>query len=132
MRSLILLIGAAIVVGAGLPGDMAHSPKAQAKLDKHLSGRVAGEPVNCIKSSQTTSPIGIDDHTMLFRDGPRIWRTELQGAMQCSDLGGRKSVVTAGSSIRVCRGDRVHIVDLTDGSPVGACVLGAFVPYTRP
>ena len=132
MRRTIVLIGVAMLVGASASGEAGHSSKALAKLEKHLSGRVAGEPVNCLKSDQTTSPIGIDDHTMLFRDGPRIWRTELQGAMQCADLGGRKSVVTAGNSLRLCRGDRVHIVDLTDGSPVGACVMGAFVPYTKP
>lgn len=132
MRKAILLIGIATLAGASSPGVPPRTPEAQAKLDKHLSGRVAGEPVNCIKSSQTISPIGIDDHTMLFRDGPRIWRTELQGAFQCADLGGRKSVVTGGNSIRVCRGDRVHIVDLTDGSPVGSCVMGAFVPYAKP
>ena len=132
MRKVIVLAGAAILVGASSPGAPPRTAGAQAKLDKHLAGRVPGEPVKCLKSSQTISPIGIDDQTMLFRDGPRVWRTELQGAFQCSDLGGRKSVVTGGNSIRVCRGDRVHIVDLTDGSPVGACVMGAFIPYTKP
>jgi len=128
---LLLTIGIALTA-ADVPSSIPRTPEAQAKLDKHLAGRVAGEPTNCVKSGATISPIGIDDHTMLFKDGPRIWRNDLEAGFQCGDLGGRKSLVSRNVGIRICRGETVNIVDMTDGSPVGGCILGQFVPYTRP
>ena len=129
--ALFLAIGIALTA-ADLPSSTARTADAQAKLDKYLGGRVPGEPANCVKSGATNSPIGIDDHTILFKDGPRIWRNDLQAGFQCGDLGGRKSLVSRNVGIRVCKGETVNIVDMTDGSPVGGCVLGQFVPYTRP
>jgi len=132
MRKIILLVGAAILVGASSPAAPPRTAGAQAKLDKHLDGRVAGQPVRCVKSDLTTSPIAIDDRTILFKDGPRIWRNDLKGGINCGDLGARKSLMTTDRSVRVCNGDTMHIVDLSDGEGVGGCVLGDFVPYMRP
>ncbi len=128
MRRLILLLMAAPLLGAGTP---TRTPDAQAKLDKHLAGRVAGQPEKCLRSDRTNSPIAVDDHTILFRDGPKTWRNDLQGGYQCGDLRGRKALVTAGFGRRICSGETVGIVDLYDGSHVGACVMGPFVPYTK-
>lgn len=122
---------AAALVGAAAPGPVQHSPEAQAKLDKALAGRVAGEPVRCLKSDHTNSPIGIDDSVMLFKDGPRIWRNDLKSGLQCGNLGGRRSLMSRGTNIQLCSGDTVVIVDLNDGSGVGGCILGDFTPYTK-
>jgi hypothetical protein len=132
MRAAALLTIGVALTAADVPSSISRTPEAQAKLDKHLAGRVAGEPANCVKSNVTISPVGIDDHTILFKDGPRIWRNDLQAGFQCGNLGGRKSLVSRNVGIRVCKGETVNVVDLTDGSPIGGCVLGQFVPYTKP
>lgn len=120
------------LVGAAPPQQVERTPEMQAKLDKLLTGRVAGESQRCLKGYVTNNPIGIDDQTMLFRDGPRLWRTELQSGYRCSELGLNRMLVTVNKNIRLCRGDTTYIVDSKDGSPVGTCVVGDFVPYTKP
>jgi hypothetical protein len=132
VRELMLLVIATALIGAGTPTAPARTSEAQAKLDKHLGGRVAGQPEDCLRSDRTNSPIGIDDHTILFRDGPRIWRNDLRGGYECGNLSGRKALVTQGFGRRVCSGETVSVVNLYDGSLAGACVLGPFVPYAKP
>ena len=130
MRKLVLLVVATALIGSSSPPP-ARSPEAQAKLDKWLGGRVAGQGRNCLPADKANSPIGIDDHTMLFRDGPRIWRNELKAGQNCGDLGARRALMATNRSMRLCSSDTVHIIDLNDGSGVGGCMLGEFVPYTK-
>lgn len=131
MRMLVFC-ATSIALIAAAPGPVARTAAAQAKLDKFLAGRIAGPAERCLTSAHTNSPVGIDDQTMLFKDGPRIWRNDLKSGFRCGDLGGRKSLVSRGVNIKLCNGDTVNIVDLTDGSGVGGCILGDFVPYTKP
>ncbi|PMV36659.1 hypothetical protein, partial [Pseudomonas sp. FW305-3-2-15-C-LB1] len=49
-------------------------------LDKALAGRVAGNAETCLSTSRIGSPQVIDDHTLLYRDGGRIWRNDLPDA----------------------------------------------------
>ena len=132
MKASLLLAAAVALVGASPPQGFQRTPEAQAKLDKLIEGRVAGEPRRCVKSHTTDNPIGIDDRTMMFRDGPRLWRTELLSAFRCSELGLNRMLVTVNKNIQLCRGDTTYIVDSKDGSPVATCVVGDFVPYTKP
>ncbi len=97
-------------------------------MDKWLEGRVAGETRNCVVSSVVTNAIGIDDRTMLFRDGPRIWRTELRASLQCGNLGKQAFIHTESAANRICNGQQL---EFSDGGIDGACVLGDFTPYTK-
>jgi hypothetical protein len=123
---------ALVLIGASPPQPVQRTTEAQAKLDKLLAGRVAGEPERCLKGYKTNNPVGIDDRTMLFRDGPRVWRNELVSGYRCSELGLNRMLVTVNKNIQLCQGDTTYIVDSKDGTGVGTCVLGAFVPYTKP
>ena len=107
-----------------------HSPGAQEKLDKELEGRIAGETRHCIPVEKTRHPIGIDDTTMLFRDGPRIWETRLSGSFQCGQISSQSDVATESGANRICAGDKLVFFD--NGNPGGACYLGEFTPYTKP
>jgi len=120
------------VVGAAPPQPVPRTPEAQAKLDKYLAGRVAGAPERCLKGYKTHDPIGIDDGTMLFRDGPRTWRNELTAGHRCDEFGLNRMLVTENKNIQLCSGDTTWIVDTKSGEGVGTCILGPFVPYTRP
>jgi len=128
MRRLLVVCFALTLVGATDPTGAPKSPEAQAKLDKWLDGRVPGETKTCVNTSVVTNAIGIDDRTMLFRDGPRIWRTELLYASRCGDLGKQAIIHTESSANRICSGQQL---EFSDGGIDGACVLGAFTPYTK-
>ncbi|WP_223276732.1 hypothetical protein [Sphingomonas daechungensis] len=70
MRRVLLALGAIMLIGATSSDGSQRTPETQAKLDSWLAGRVAGKPMRCIAPDKTRSPIGIDDGTLLFRDGP--------------------------------------------------------------
>lgn len=106
-----------------------HSPEAQAKLDKELAGRVPGETKHCIPVEKTDHPIGIDDATILFRDGPRVWRSELSGSAQCGLIDRQSTIFTESGAKRLCAGDKLVF---QTGGLSGACYLGEFTPYAKP
>ena len=132
MRKSWVMASALVLIGAAPAQESPRTEKAQAKLDKLLAGRVPGETKVCLKTAATNNPIAIDDRTMLFRDGPRLWRNELQAGYQCGDLGINKALMTVDRNIQICRGDKVQIVDMKNGYTVGGCVLGDFTLYTKP
>jgi hypothetical protein len=124
-----------VLVGATDPADPARTPEAQAILDKWLAGRVAGETRTCLPTAKTNTPIGVDDHTMLFRDGPRIWRNDLRRGTDCGNVGKPYALVSqaAQTAGRLCTGAVVGIVDMHEPDhAVGACELGSFTVYEKP
>jgi len=128
MRRLLVACVGLILVGAADPAGGPRSPEAQAKLDKWLEGRVAGETRKCVTANVVTNAIGIDDRTMLFRDGPRIWRNELRASLQCGKLGKQAFIHTESAANSICDGQQL---EFSDGGITGACVLGDFTPYTK-
>ena len=116
------------LVAASEPTDPPRTAEAQAKLDQWLGGRVPGESRKCVTANVVTDAIGIDDNTMLFRDGPRIWRTELRASLDCGKLGKQAFIHTESSANRICNGQQL---EFSDGPYRGACRLGDFVPYTK-
>ena len=131
MRGILGVLCLVFLVGATAAADSQRTPVDQAKLDSWLAGRAAGKASRCIAPDKTRSPIGIDDRTILFRDGPRIWRNDLQTGQGCSDLAGKKALAREGSGLRICRGERLLVVDMSTDSTVGACIIGDFVPYEK-
>lgn len=135
MRSL-LLIAAAVLVGCSTAPDQiaAENARAEAKLQQHLAGKVAGKGQDCLHTFRAQDMVRIDDDTILFRDGSRrIYRNELSGA--CNGLGSSNYTLVTnnyGGSGRLCRGDIARTVDLTSGMTVGGCAIGEFVPYSQP
>jgi len=129
MRAILAIAIALGVTAATSPADGQHSPDAQAKLDKLLAGRVPGEARRCVGANVVTSPIGIDDRTLLFRDGPRIWRTQLRASLECGKIGKQARIHTESAANRICNGEQL---EFSDGGIQGACVFGDFVPYQKP
>lgn len=135
MRTLILLAMATSVAACSTapPVPTQRSARGEQRLTKELAGRTAGAPVSCLPTYRSNDMIAIDDSTILFRDGTRrIWRNDLQGG-GCNLLGaGGYTLVTRTSGGGLCRGDIGQVMDLRSGITVGSCVMGDFVPYTRP
>src|SRR4051794_36730762 len=128
MRRVMIACVGLILLGAAGPVGAPRSPAAQAKLDKWLEGRVAGETRKCVPAEVVTNAIGIDDNTMLFRDGPRIWRNELRASSQCGELGRQATIHTESAANRICNGQQL---EFSDGGIEGACELGDFTPWTK-
>lgn len=107
------------------------NPRAEVRLRQQLAGRVAGKSVSCLPSRRADNMVIIDDNRILFRDGSTVYLSRLQGG--CSHLGwGSYALVTRTPTTSLCRGDIAHVADLSTGHTVGSCVIGDFVPYTRP
>ena len=134
MRSMSLLLITATIGSCAPVQPVERTPQAEAHLQTLLSGKVAGPPVSCLPEYRANDMVVIDDSTILFRDGRRtIYRNDLQGG-SCSRLGsGNYALLTRRTGgIGLCRGDIAEVKDLTNGFTVGSCVMGDFVPYTKP
>ena len=100
------------------------TPDQLALLDRHLGGKVAGEPVSCITSSGTDQMVRVADNILLYRvSGRLVYKNELTSS--CPGM-----ARTTGSG--PCRGDIIHLVDRTSGMRGPSCSLGDFVPYRTP
>jgi hypothetical protein len=130
MRQLLIACAALALTGAAQTAQITRTPEAQAKLDKWLAGRMPAEKQNCVPMHATFSPIGIDDYTVLFRDGPRIWRNDLRRGRDAGRLDRQSQFVTESRVGRVCAGDDFGV--LQDGELVGTGTLGEFVLYKKP
>lgn len=128
MRNSMMILAMIGLLGASAAAADQRTAAAQAKLEKLLNGRVAGETRKCVASSIVTNAIGIDDRTMLFRDGPRIWRNELRASLECGKVGKQALIHTESAANRICNGQQL---EFSDGGITGACVLGDFTPYTK-
>ena len=134
MRGLSLLLLTAAIGGCAPYGPEApRTPRAEAHLQTLLNGRVAGAPVSCLPEYRSNDMVVIDDNTVLFRDGRTTYRNDFQGG-SCARLGsGYYALLTRRTGgIGLCRGDIAEVKDLTNGFTVGSCVIGDFVPYTKP
>jgi hypothetical protein len=131
MRLLSMLVLGALTAGCsyGPPQPVSRSPMAQDRLAKELAGLVPGQPVSCLPHYRSQDMTVIDDNTLLFRDGGRVYRNELQ--VSCP-LGPAYTLVTRSNSSSLCRGDIASVTDIRNHFTIGSCVLGDFVPYSRP
>lgn len=129
MRRLLMVCIGLMLAGAADPTEPPRSPEAQAKLDKWLNGRVAGEPRKCLQVRHITHPVSIDEYTLVFRDGPHVWLNHVRASFECGALS-RQSAVSFESRLgSVCSGDTMLFSNNGDR---GACALGEFVPYDKP
>lgn len=125
-----------IILGLTLIGCMTQPPtptrtaEAQAELDKLLAGKTAGPPITCLQHYRANDMVRIDDSTVAFKQGSRVYVNHLIGA--CSNLDSSfYALVTRSNGMGLCRGDIAHVQDVSTGAIVGSCAIGDFVPYTR-
>lgn len=132
-RAVVLTAAAfATLAGCAPVQPQPRSPKALAELNRYLDGRIAGKPQNCLPSYRADDMVIIDDNTVLFRDGSRVWRSEMQGG--CPNLGAQRyaMVTRQFGTNSLCRGEIVQLLDTSTGTYAGSCSFGDFVPYERP
>lgn len=134
MRTVSLLILPALLgacsASMSTPMPAERSAAAEAKLDRLIAGKTAAKPITCLPSYKADQMVTIDDNTIAFKDGSRVYVNNMRGG--CNHLGtGMYALVTRTSMNALCSGDIAQIADLSSGMTVGACALGEFTPYTK-
>ena len=131
MRGLsILLMTAALAGCATGPQPIARNHDGEAHLQRLLAGKVAGPPVTCLPSARTDEMIVVDDDTIAFRVGNRVYVNNVTaGCSQMDSPGATLVFRNVGGGTGHCRGDIATVTYLSSGTSMGSCVLGEFVPY---
>ncbi|WP_116090980.1 hypothetical protein [Sphingomonas crusticola] len=128
MREFVYGLLAASLVAAPVAAARQTPEKQLAKL---LQGRVAGKPVSCISLSRSSSDsMKIPGLAMAYRQGGTWYVNRFSD--DCTQLSEDTILVTHTIGSRLCRGDSADLISATGRFPVGACIFGDFVPYTRP
>lgn len=134
MRSLVpLMLVSALASCATAPPPVTANSDGQKQVAQWLAGLVAGAPESCLASYHQQEMTVVDDQTVAFRASPgHVWVQKTQSP--CSPLAGPGpyALVTRSSQSSLCKGDIASVVDTTSGATVGSCVMGDFIPYTRP
>ncbi|WP_233503448.1 hypothetical protein [Sphingomonas psychrotolerans] len=128
----VLMLGALALAGCTSSAELQTSREAEAQRDlgEALKGRVAGKPQNCLSSSQSTNgPQIIDAHTILYRDGRRVWRNDLAG--NCPSLDPDDILVVELHGSQICKNDMFRPVDRGSQIPGAYCRFGQFTPYVK-
>jgi hypothetical protein len=103
--------------------------KGEKRLAKLLEGRVAGEPVRCIRALPTQRMQTIDGTAYVYGSGDTIYvqRTRDPSAIDDDDA----LVTTRFNASELCALDITTTVDRVLGFFTGAVFFEDFVPYTR-
>ena len=135
MRTVIPLTMMALLAGCTAgppPAPVALDARQQSRMASLLDGKVAGAPQSCLPNWRTHGMTAIDDSTLIFEGSPgRAWVQKPQNACNLVSAGSY-ALVTRSSTGMLCRGDIAQVVDPINGSNVGSCVMGDFIPYVRP
>lgn len=131
MRSPLVIAIASVLAGCSTAVEPpTRSAQAEERLQALLAGKVAGPPMACLPSSRGNNMVTIDDNTIAFRAGSRVYVNSMSSG--CSNLSGPYALVIRNPVGSLCRGDIAEVADLATGARVGGCVLGDFVPYAKP
>lgn len=129
MRSIHLIAGTALLLGAGL-ADARARVTPEAKLAKILDGRVAGPPVNCINMRDIQSSEIIDDTAIVYRSGGTLYVNRPRagaGSLDSNDI-----LLTKTYTGNLCSIDVVDLIDRNSRFQRGFVSLDQFVPYRKP
>jgi len=135
MRSLVSIVLAASSLAACTSyteQPYQRTARAEAEFRRELAGKVAGRPIDCLQSHNSANMQVIDDNTILFKDGSRVYVQSPQGGCRPLGSGGYTLVTQSFGGMGLCRGDIARVVDFHGGFTVGSCALNSFVPFERP
>ncbi|HMO74033.1 MAG TPA: hypothetical protein PKD99_12220 [Sphingopyxis sp.] len=128
MRPFIATMIAAAAIAA-VPAAAKEKLAPEAKLEKLLAGRVAGEPRDCLPLSQARSSQIIDGTAIVYRVGNTLWVNRPRSGAESLD--DDDILVTKTSGSQLCSIDTVHLHDRTGHFWRGFLALGEFVPWRK-
>lgn len=103
--------------------------RGEARLAKLIEGRVAGEPVRCIRTLPSQRMTTIDRTAYVYGSGNTIYVQRTRNPDQIDD--NDALVTTRFNASELCRLDQMTTVDRVLGVFTGAVFFEDFVPYTR-
>jgi hypothetical protein len=107
----------------------AEMTKGEKKLAKLLEGRVAGEPVRCIRNHPSQKLQVIDKTAYVYGHGRTIYVQRTKHPEDIDDDDVLVLKTTTGSQL--CRLENLTTIDRYSGFFTGAVFFEDFVPYTR-
>ncbi len=127
MKPILLLPLAALAACAAEPPAQA-TADAETQLQAELAGRLAGEPVTCVRQRDLEGNRTVGGR-ILFETKSRnlVYVNE----SQCPDLGFGRALKTRSTNGQLCAGDIADVFDPSTGLSYGGCGLGRFTPYRR-
>ncbi len=130
MRKLLLALSAAAAIAGPVAADARPRRSPEAKHERALDGRVAGEPVDCINLRDVRSSRIIDDTAILYEGtGGTLYLNRPRGGAESLDSW--DVLVTKVHGSQLCSIDVVHLYDAGSRMQTGFVMLGDFVPYKR-
>ncbi len=116
-------------VETGAEAEAAPMTKGEKRLAKLLEGRVAGEPVRCIRSFPNLPMQTIEKTAYVYGRGDTIY---VQRTRNPADIDESDALVTRRfNATELCKLDQMNTVDRVLGFFTGAVFFEDFVPYTR-
>jgi hypothetical protein len=109
--------------------EAAPQTRGEKRLERLLAGRVAGEPLRCIRSDPRQRMQTIDRTAYVYGSGNTIYvqRTNAPESIDDNDA----LVIRRFNPSELCRVDLATTVDPVTGIFTGAVFFEDFVPYTR-
>ena len=137
VRSMSLLIAGTILASCTTApppaGPPMRSPTGQRAFESLISGRAAGQPINCLPTYHQNDMSIIDGQTIAFRSTSRTsYLVRLTPGCELLDAGHYALVSRQFGGAQLCRGDIQQVSDLMNHTTVGSCTVAAIIPYTRP
>ena len=122
-----------ILTGCSATGEprAVSPPQASSSIgERLLAGKVAGDPVRCIRAIDANRAITLAGSGVAYRVNSDLVYVQQFGG-QC--VRGRNAdnsyLVRRSTQSQLCAGDIAEVIDRTSRTPIGSCVYGDFVPY---
>ena len=129
MKTLVTILAGSALALAGTTAALAKTAEQnEAKLERILEGRTAGEPVHCI-SALNSNRMQVIEHVGIVYDAGRT--VYVARPSNPDSLGRNDVVVIQRYSGQLCATDVIRTVDRYQGFTTGAVFLDNFVPYTK-
>ena len=95
-----------------------------------IEGRVAGPAESCISTTNASGLRALDPQTLAYGSGRTVYINRLAGP--CPGITPTSTLFVEVTSSRYCHGDRVRGREYGGFIPGATCIMGDWVPYTRP
>ena len=126
----LIAAGAALAVTGSAVAAKSMKERGEARLEKMLEGRVAGEPSNCITTMRGSNNLQVIDGVALVYDaGNTIWVARPRDPRMLDD--NDALIMDRFSPSRLCAIEPMKTIDRTGGFFTGIVMLEDFVPYTK-
>jgi hypothetical protein len=98
-------------------------------LERTLDGRIAGEPVDCIRLGDHLDTEIVQGTAIVWNEGQTLYVNRPRAGAESLDRSA--TLVTRALGPRLCTGDTVSLIDSLSGMTTSVVRLGPFVPYRR-